>query len=532
MFLLQIFANGLFFAFFGALCYLVGIGIRNYKAQLIFKQKKPSLPELPNKKLFSGHLDMILHERNWQILEKLHEQHGKTFGAFYANKPFVSTIDLDFVKQFVIDEPYAHVNRYNPSLPIEELGGDDIHFARDEQWLKVRKLVSPAFAKHKLDTSNVTEEIEKVIGRLVESFDWRLTEEKKRNGNLFVEIEVEDVFHRYAIDLVFTCFYKQPNIIDYKVDKDWWRSTVDECLRDLVNPVVGFCVMFPIINRFAQWLLMTFFPQRILITELMKFIRQQTRLNFEARRQMAQADMSKQQMDQAQSFTLNDGSKFKRNMVDYVADRMFEGKLTEKEYLHSSWFLFMAANKTTADALSKLILQLALDQRVQDKLRASIMSSGEQSEYLNWVINESMRLFPPALTGCGREVTRDFLTEAGVVPAGSFVYTPAHLIHRLKQYWGQDAEEFKPERWARAENFHPIQFLPFGAGKRYCLGKNFALHELRMLLTVLLRRFRFDPSPNTDADKVMTSFTSPGFIFCLNDLPTYVRIQHLDSSRL
>ena len=207
-----------------------------------------------------------------------------------------------------------------------------------------------------------------------------------------------------------------------------------------------------------------------------------------------------------------------------MIDQFCEGKLTRTEFFNSTFFLLFAADKTTADALSKLIYHLAIYQDVQTKLRNLLLTEGIETEYLQWVIDESLRLFPPVMFGCSRTTARDFQTESGLIPAGVFVHTNAWTIHRLPEYWGPDAEEFKPERWRDAKNFHPMQYLAFGAGKRNCPGKDFALQEIKMLIDVLLRKFKFEKSSKTSE---CLDFEAPFFIFTIFDQPTNIKISRI-----
>lgn len=521
----------LFVGLSAVFCYVAGIAIRNYKAHQIFENSKPSLPEVPDKKLFSGHLKILGDERAWKLVEDLHEKYGKSFGTFFGNKPVVSTVDLDLIKRIVLDDPKAHINRADPTIPLDEMDHNDLFVARDEQWHRIRRQFSPAFSAHKVNTPLVQSEIKRAMARFMDALEWRLDQASKNNKggeDDFVELDVEDLFHRYGLDLVFTCFYKKPGLIDYRADKDEWRDSIYQASRTCLNPVLLNCVTFPILQPLSNWALMTFFPQRFMMNKIMTFLRSEYKNSLEDRRQMEQSNISREQFEKLEKVSLRDGRTIERNMMDSVLDRMAEGKLSEKEFLHSSFFMFMAANKTTADALAKIVFQLSLNQDVQDKLRASILEHGEESQYLNWVINESLRLFPPGLASCGREVTCDLKTDAGVVPKGAYVLVPVHKIHRLKEYWGPDADEFKPERFAEQDKFHPMQFIPFGAGIRYCPGKHFATRELQMLMSVLIPRFKFESSPNSDPVKVMNCFQSPGFVFTVNDFPTFVRYKRVE----
>lgn len=365
-----------------------------------------------------------------------------------------------------------------------------------------------------------------MIEIFAKSIEWRLDRAREDRGESFIVIDGEDIFHRYALDLVFKCFYKQDNMVDYYAEKDFWVDLIDRSLRTLLNPLVFLCIVFPVLKPSMQWLLMQFHPQGLLRRTLMSFIRVQARINLNAKKQLKSAMRRvKAGNFNADNYELADGSRFIRNMIDYVIDQFHEEKLTEREYFNSTFFLFFAANKTSADALSRLFYHLAIHQDVQIRLRESILRDGIESEYLVWVLNESMRLFPPALIGCSRTISRDIETKSGLIPAGTMVITPTHTIARLTKYWGEDADQFKPERWRKSRSFNPVQYLVFGAGKRGCPGKDLAMHEMKMLLDVLLRRFKFDKAWESTGP---IQYESPLMIFNVSDSPTYVKISRLE----
>lgn len=119
---------------------------RNYKAHQFFKIRSPNLPVVPNASLLGGHMkEIAFDKRNWRKVDELHKKYGKTFGVFYESQPMVSTVDLDFIKTFIIDEPNDHNDRIVPGGPIDEFERDTISLANGKQWLRLRKAIAPAF---------------------------------------------------------------------------------------------------------------------------------------------------------------------------------------------------------------------------------------------------------------------------------------------------------------------------------------------------------------------------------------------------
>ncbi|KAJ7755797.1 cytochrome P450 [Mycena metata] len=143
-------------------------------------------------------------------------------------------------------------------------------------------------------------------------------------------------------------------------------------------------------------------------------------------------------------------------------------------------------------------LQSEIDQALplgKEPVEASILSS---LPYLNAVIKESMRLYPPVPTTLQRAPTpgsgSKALSESFVIPEGTAVNVPPYALHRDPQYFSPSPDKFMPERWLAAEDdptsiLNEDVFIPFSTGPANCVGKNFAMLEMRMVLAHLLQTF-------------------------------------------
>lgn len=383
---------------------------------------------------------------------------------------------------------------------------------------------------HKIKAPNVMGELSEIVNKFIISLQARIDKAVANKGENYIIEDVDELFHRYALALVFKCFYKQDKIIDFDAREDYWVNLIGNTLRHGIRLVFVLCTIFRPLKPFVSKCSLYLTEEGVLRLKVMSFIRQQTGLNLRAREELNEAKRLAEKEGRhfdIDNYRLRDGSKFSRNLIDHFIDKYHEGRLTEREYLRTSFFLFFAANKTSSDSISILIYHLASHPQVQEKLRKAIEIEGIECKYLLWCINESMRLIPPAPIGCSRIISRDYTTKEGyLIPANTWVYTSAYSIHREPEYWGSDANEFKPERWARARDFHPVQYLAFGAGKRNCIGKYFALHEMKLLMGALMGKFRFEECSKTiNVDK----FQCPMLLFTVFDKPLYVKISNLGS---
>jgi cytochrome P450 len=115
--------------------------------------------------------------------------------------------------------------------------------------------------------------------------------------------------------------------------------------------------------------------------------------------------------------------------------------------------------------------------------------------YLDWVVTESMRLYPPAWV-VDRTAIAPFTLDGYAFPARTRVMVSQWVIHHLPELWG-DPEAFRPERWdpAASQKIPPGAYFPFGAGPRICIGLPFAQMEARLLLATIMQRFAPELAP-------------------------------------
>ncbi|XP_047172016.1 cytochrome P450 714A1-like [Vigna umbellata] len=170
--------------------------------------------------------------------------------------------------------------------------------------------------------------------------------------------------------------------------------------------------------------------------------------------------------------------------------------------------IYFAGHETTYVAASWCLMLLGLHTDWQTRIRAEVAEhcpngipnadSLPQLKTLGMVIQETLRLYPPA-SFVSREAYEDIQIGHLNVPKGAYLWTLIPTLHRDPEVWGPDANEFKPERFSegvsKACKF-PSSYAPFGLGTRLCLGKNFALVELKVVLALIISRFSFTLSPN------------------------------------
>jgi cytochrome P450 len=196
-----------------------------------------------------------------------------------------------------------------------------------------------------------------------------------------------------------------------------------------------------------------------------------------------------------------------KNFIDHL---ILHGDKFSDEEIHDHIYTFVAAGyeKVALQTYYTLLL-LAIHVEVQEKvfdeikkaLRHEKISYESLSElsYLDMVIKESMRLLP-AVPIIGRETQEEIEIGTRKIPKGIQLMIHLFNLHRRKDIWGEDANQFNPERFSpeneakRPENC----FLPFSTGLRDCIGKQYAIIAIRTIIVKLLRNYKLSADLKTE----------------------------------
>lgn len=193
------------------------------------------------------------------------------------------------------------------------------------------------------------------------------------------------------------------------------------------------------------------------------------------------------------------------SMLIHAQDADDGTRMTARQLRDEVMTIFMAGHETTAVALSWTWYLLAqhpdADARLADELRAVLdgrppsVADLPRLKYAEMVVTESMRLYPPAY-GLGRQAVRPTEVAGQSIAPGDIFIVPTWVVHRDRR-WFDDAEAFRPERWAAdlAHRLPRFAYFPFGGGPRQCIGNGFAQMEAVLLLAAIAQRFRLSLIP-------------------------------------
>ncbi|MCD7445866.1 hypothetical protein HAX54_015590 [Datura stramonium] len=215
-----------------------------------------------------------------------------------------------------------------------------------------------------------------------------------------------------------------------------------------------------------------------------------------------------------------------------ILSRLLEMKKTDPKYLRDITLSFIAAGKdSTASTLTWFFYMMCKHPLLQEKIAEEIRKATginqnssidelansitddalDKMQYLHASLTETLRLYPAVPTDGKHCLSDDTFPDGFRVRKGDAVSYQPLAMGRMKSLWGDDAEDFRPERWFDEngcfQQESPFKFTAFQAGPRICLGKEFAYRQMKIFSAVLLGTFKFKLSDEQKRVKYRTMLT-------------------------
>lgn len=206
------------------------------------------------------------------------------------------------------------------------------------------------------------------------------------------------------------------------------------------------------------------------------------------------------------------------DLLQMLLDSRYEDTgegMTEEQLLDESLILFVAGHETSANALGWIFYLLSRHSESQDKINREIdlVLGGRQAAfsdlmkltYTRQVIEEALRMYPPAWVVDRVAIEQDEINGI-IIPKDALMIIYIYGVHHDENLWDAP-NEFKPERFGAEQKAarKPYAYFPFGGGPRLCIGNNFAMMEMQLVLVHFLQRFQISkPSATTKVQPMVT----------------------------
>ncbi|XP_072190990.1 thromboxane-A synthase isoform X1 [Excalfactoria chinensis] len=461
-------------------------------------------PPLP----FIGNL-LFFREGFWENHTKLITEYGPVCGYYIGRQMFVVISTPEVIKQILVTDFGNFTNRIKPNL-ISKPMLDSILCLRDERWKYVRSLLTPAFSDAKL---------KEMIPLINRACDVLLSNLKvyADSGRAF---DIQRCYNCFTLDVVGSVAFGTEVDSQKNPDDPFVKNCRTFFEMSLFKPLLFLILSFPsimipllrILPNKKQKELNGFFIQTI--KNAVVFRDQQDAA--ERRRDFLQWMLDSRNSADALAGGYFDkvcpattSSQNEMPLVDTTSSEKAQKMLTEDEIAGQAFLFLIAGYETTTSTLSFATYLLATNPECQEKLLQEIdefsakhmvtdYQNVQELPYLDMVIAETLRMFPPAFRFT-REAAKDCVVLGQRIPAGAVIETAVGHLHHNPEFW-PEPEKFIPERFteeAKKER-HPFAYLPFGAGPRGCIGRKMGLLETKMTLLRILQMFRFKICPETE----------------------------------
>nr|CAB3500304.1 unnamed protein product [Digitaria exilis] len=368
---------------------------------------------------------------------------GKVYLWWFGPTPALCVGSYDMVKRILSDKVELYP-KPSPPPGLLALMGMGLVFTQGDDWVRHRRVVSPAFAMDKLKM--MTGAMVACAGEVIREWESRAA----ANGGE-VTVEVGKQFAELTADVIsHTAFGSS-----YRQGKEVFLAQ-----REL---------QFIAFTSFAT----TRFPGAQYVP--------------------TKSNLRRWRLE----------SKVRDTLVAIIDERMATAK-KEEAYGHDLLGLMLEANACGGeDGKSAMSMDEIIDDTASGRKSSECGTGAITDDVLNklklvtMVVYETLRLYG-AVTRILRMTTADVDLCGVKVPKGTLLLIPIAMLHRDEEIWGADAGEFNPLRFRNGVGraaAHPSALLAFAAGPRSCIGQDFAMLEVKATLALILRRFAFDVAP-------------------------------------
>jgi cytochrome P450 len=393
--------------------------------------------------------------------ESMAAYHG-TYRVHLGRRRFIVTQDPAFIEHVLKKN---HRNYFKSDIQTDALGrflGSGLLTSNGDFWLRQRRLIQPGFHLEKI--RGLYEIMQRTVLKFLSALE---------PG----EVDVYPLMNRLAFDIVMNTLFNVaiPETLRVELGR-FIADTQDFVMRDLRHP------------HLSWWF----------------------RLSGELKENHLKARRAREIIagivqERRPSVGIHG------DLLDMLLQARYEDTgepMREEQLIDEILVLIIAGHETTANALSWILFLLANNPAERSTLRARTKDLGlldtTTDAYLRAVINEGLRLYPPAYIS-DRVALNDDTFNGYTFPAGTIIILFYYGLHRDSRHWSEP-ERFLPARFlGTSPREQGNVFFPFGSGPRLCIGNNFAMAEMAIFLQPFIGQFDVRPTPYIPVVKALVT---------------------------
>ncbi|KAF8720922.1 hypothetical protein HU200_023325 [Digitaria exilis] len=418
------------------------------------------------------------------------EQYGGPFLFWFGPQPRICLLDYELVRQ-VLWNKSGHFVKTDAHPTILAMLGKGLVLVEGPDWVRHRRVVNPAFAMDKLKMMTTT--MVSCAGHLIKEWEQLVS----NNGNKEAEVELNRNFQELTADVIsrtaFGSSYKEGKQV-FHTQKQLLAVAMATLLNVQLPGFKQVNMYLPTKTNRLKWTL-----EKKLKNTLTTII--QTRL----------ASKGNGYGDDLL------GAMLEACFVTEQGQKRDELTLTMDEIIDECKTFFFAGHETTSHLLTWTMFLLSMYPQWQERLREEVLrecgNANPTADMLSklkemtMVLLETLRLYGPVVAMLRKPVS-DIRLGSLTIPKGTGLVIPIPILHRDKDIWGDNANEFDPLRFENGITNAaktPQALLGFSIGPRACIGQNFAMLEAKSVMVMILQKFRFTLSPkyvHAPADRI------------------------------
>ncbi|XP_057660426.1 probable cytochrome P450 6a20 [Diorhabda carinulata] len=429
-------------------------------------------------------------------------KHG---GIYLTLKPTYMPIDLDIIKNILQrDFPYMMNHGHYTNEEADPLTGH-LFALENEKWRKMRTKLTPTFTSGKM----------KMMFPTMIACTKDLVEVLEDNARIQDPVNVKEVASGFTIDVIGSvafgidcCSLKNPDSEFRKFGKKIFMVSPMRRIKHIISTAVPRWVLLKLGYKQTEQEIEDFFMS--VVGDTVKYREENNIYRKDFMHLLLQLKNRGRVTDDEIIFNKED----EKNDAGHF--------ITLNELVAQCFVFFLAGFETSATTITFVLLEIALAQEVQDKLRDEIRSIWEkhhqityeavmEMHYLEMVIQETLRKHPP-VPSVPRVSTKEYAVPGTdiILATGTKVHIPVHAIQNDPEYY-PEPDKFIPERFTEENKSkrHPLSFLPFGEGPRLCIGARFGMLQIKVAVASIINTFKVTINDKT---KLPIRYTTSTFV--------------------